>query len=118
MTTSDTFQWFVYGFGNMETLDTMYLNPWDMVLLDSTIGLIVQIFYCWRIYVLRKSLVVPAPISLISLANFAGGITTAVKAYQLGKLSLIPTMVVEQTIWMVESGPPKICRSPTRYWET
>lgn len=38
MTTADSFFWFVYGFGNVETLDTSFLNPFDMVGLDTLTG--------------------------------------------------------------------------------
>ncbi|KAJ7118801.1 hypothetical protein C8R44DRAFT_789321 [Mycena epipterygia] len=100
MTTADAFHWFVYGFGDIENLDTTFLNPWDMVMLDTIIGFIVQLFYCWRIYVLRKTLAIPVIISLISITAFGGGLATAVKSYQLGKLSLVPTLITTQTIWI------------------
>jgi len=101
LTTADAFHWFVYGFGNLETLDSTFLNPWDLVMLDSIIGFIGQLFYCWRIYVLRKTLVIPAMISAIAAMACAAGVATAVKSSQLGKLSLVSTLITTQTIWMV-----------------
>ncbi|KAJ7118796.1 hypothetical protein C8R44DRAFT_789296 [Mycena epipterygia] len=101
MTTADSFYWFVYGFGNVETLDTSFLNPWDMVMIDTIMGFIVQLFYCWRIYVLRKTLIIPGLISMVAITACGAGLATAVKSHQLGKLSLISTLVLTQTIWMV-----------------
>ncbi|KAJ7828711.1 hypothetical protein B0H13DRAFT_2373056 [Mycena leptocephala] len=104
MVTADAFHWFVYGFGNMDRLNDTFLNSWDVPLLDAVISLVVQGFYCWRIHVLRKSLFLPILIAMISVTQCVAGIVTAVKAHQLGKLSLISTEVVEQTIWLVGSA--------------
>ncbi|KIJ29510.1 hypothetical protein M422DRAFT_188271, partial [Sphaerobolus stellatus SS14] len=65
MMTDDAFHWFVFGFGNLSQLDN-FLNSWDVVLLDAVISLIVQSFYCWRIYLLRKSFIIPVLILLVS----------------------------------------------------
>ncbi|KAJ7678591.1 hypothetical protein B0H17DRAFT_1078197 [Mycena rosella] len=79
MVTADMLLWFVYGFGNMEQLDETFINSWDVPLLDSVISLVVQVFYCWRIYSLRKKLLIPALILVVSLTQCAGGIATAIR---------------------------------------
>lgn len=66
MVTADAFHWFVYGFGNLILADQTFLNSWDVPVLDSVISLIVQSFYCWRIYILRKGLLIPLAILLVS----------------------------------------------------
>ncbi|KAJ7664405.1 hypothetical protein DFH06DRAFT_1184372 [Mycena polygramma] len=104
LVTADSFHWFVFGFGNMDRLDDTFLNSWDVPMLDAVIALIVQVFYCWRIYVLRKTLVYPILITLVSIIQCTFGIVTAVKANELGKLSLIGSTkakVAFQTIWLV-----------------
>jgi hypothetical protein len=68
MITADAFHWFVYGFGNMERLDEPFLNSWDVPVLDSIISLVVQAFYCWRIYFLRKTMVIPILILLVRMS--------------------------------------------------
>lgn len=68
MITADAFHWFVFGFGNMNTLDQTFLNSWDVPMLDAIISLIVQSFYSWRVYVLRKSFVFPAIITMVCAA--------------------------------------------------
>ncbi|KAJ6511774.1 hypothetical protein DFH09DRAFT_1333554 [Mycena vulgaris] len=116
MVTADAFHWFVYGFGNMETLDQTFLNSWDVPLLDSVISLVVQAFYCWRIYFLRKGFVIPGLILLVSLAQCGAGIATAVKAHELGRLSLISTEVVAQTIWLVGGAVADVAIAVVLSW--
>jgi hypothetical protein len=74
MVTADAFHWFVYGFSNPIQLDEPFLNSWDVPVLDSVISLVVQVFYCWRIYVLRKGVVIPVLILIVcpSLLRFVG----------------------------------------------
>ncbi|KAI0807754.1 hypothetical protein C8Q74DRAFT_1363226 [Fomes fomentarius] len=104
LVTADAFHWFVFGFGNMVRLDDTFLNSWDVPFLDAIIATIVQTFYCWRIWILTKSLVFPILIFLVSLTQCGAGIATAVKAFQGHKLSLISVEeVAQQTTWLVAS---------------
>ncbi|KAJ7454425.1 hypothetical protein FB451DRAFT_1279905 [Mycena latifolia] len=100
MVTADAFQWFVYGFGNPIQLDEPFLNSWDVPIIDSVISLIVQAYYCWRIYFLRKGVVIPVLILIVSLTQCAGGIVTGVRNYQIGHLSLSREYIVAETIWL------------------
>ncbi|KAJ7486674.1 hypothetical protein FB451DRAFT_1553926 [Mycena latifolia] len=116
MVTADAFHWFVYGFGNMAQLDETFLNSWDVPFLDSVISLVVQAFYCWRIYFLRKGFLIPGLILVVSLAQCAAGIVTAVKAHQLGRLSLISTEVIAQTIWLVGGAVADVAIAVVLSW--
>ncbi|KAJ7716836.1 hypothetical protein B0H16DRAFT_1898185 [Mycena metata] len=95
MVTADAFHWFVYGFGNPIQLDEPFFNPWDVPVLDSVISLIVQAFYCWRIYFLRKGVVIPV---LILIPNSLRG--SGVRNYQIGHLSFSREYIVAETIWL------------------
>lgn len=66
MVTADAFHWFVYGFSNPIQLDEPFLNSWDVPIIGSVISLIVQAYYCWRIYFLRKGVVIPVLILIVS----------------------------------------------------
>ncbi|KAJ7510693.1 hypothetical protein B0H11DRAFT_1031544 [Mycena galericulata] len=116
LVTADAFHWFVYGFGNMDRLNDTFLNSWDVPLLDSVISLVVQVFYCWRILALRKSYLFPVLITMVSIVQCSAGVVTAVKAHQLGKLSLISTEVVEQTIWLVGSAVADVAIAIVLSW--
>ncbi|KAJ6628579.1 hypothetical protein B0H10DRAFT_1990471 [Mycena sp. CBHHK59/15] len=100
MVTADAFHWFVYGFGNLIQLDEPFLNSWDVPIIDSVISLIVQAYYCWRIYFLRKGVAIPVLILIVSLTQCAGGIVTGVRNYQIGHLSLSREYIVAETIWL------------------
>ncbi|KAJ7049553.1 hypothetical protein C8F01DRAFT_1265298 [Mycena amicta] len=98
--TADAFHWFVYGFGNPIQLDEPFLNSWDVPILDSVISVIVQAFYCWRIYFLRKDVLIPVLILIVSLTQFSAGIVTGIRNYQVGHLSLSREYIVAETIWL------------------
>ncbi|KAJ7654064.1 hypothetical protein DFH06DRAFT_1474675 [Mycena polygramma] len=116
MVTADAFHWFVFGFGNMAQLDETFLNSWDVPVLDAVISLVVQAFYCWRIYFLRKTIIIPVIILLISLTQCAAGIVTGVQAHQLGHLSLISTEVVPQTMWLVGGALADVAIAAVLSW--
>ncbi|RDX41806.1 hypothetical protein OH76DRAFT_1489198 [Lentinus brumalis] len=104
LVTADAFHWFVFGFGDMNRLNDTFLNSWDVPFLDAIIATIVQTFYCWRIWILTRSLVFPVIIFLVSLTQCGAGIATAIKAFQGGRLSLIGfEEVAQQTTWLVAS---------------
>ncbi|KAJ6494242.1 hypothetical protein C8R45DRAFT_987693 [Mycena sanguinolenta] len=116
MVTADAFHWFVYGFGNMAQLDQTFLNSWDVPVLDSIISLIVQAFYCWRIHLIRDTLIIPVLILAVSVTQCVAGIWTGVKAHQLGHLSLIDTEVVPQTLWLVGAAVADVAIALVLSW--
>ncbi|KAJ7729929.1 hypothetical protein B0H16DRAFT_1775434 [Mycena metata] len=116
MVTADAFHWFVYGFGNMTQLDETFLNSWDVPVIDAVVSLVVQTFYCWRIYFLCKTRVLPALIVAVSMTQCVAGIYTGVRAHQLGHLSLIRTETVPQTIWLVGGAVADVAIAGVLTW--
>ncbi|KAJ6573097.1 hypothetical protein DFH09DRAFT_1312360 [Mycena vulgaris] len=116
MVTADAFHWFVYGFGNPLQLDEPFLNSWDVPVIDSVISLIVQAFYCWRIYFIRKGVVIPMLILLVSLSQFSGGILTGVRNYQVGHLSLSRDYIVAETIWLTGGAVADVAIAGVLSW--
>ncbi|CAK5282527.1 unnamed protein product [Mycena citricolor] len=116
MVTADAFHWFVFGFGDMARLNDTFLNSWDVPVLDAIISLVVQAFYCWRIWYLRKSYVIPSAILLVALLQCGAGIATGVRAHELGKLSLIGTEVAQQTIWLVGGAVADVAIAVVLSW--
>ncbi|KAJ7919722.1 hypothetical protein B0H13DRAFT_1868303 [Mycena leptocephala] len=110
MVTADGFHWFVYGFRNLAQLNDTFLNSWDVPVLDSVIAIVVQTFYCWRIYFLRKGIVIPAAVFLcghlhrysnasiqFSVYSF-GFISVNEQGHQMGHLSLLTKNAVGETL--------------------
>lgn len=70
LVTADAFHWFVFGYGNMARLDDTFLNSWDVPLLDAVVALVAQLFYCWRILILRpKSYIILGSIILVRISS-------------------------------------------------
>ncbi|KAF8192883.1 hypothetical protein K438DRAFT_1969997 [Mycena galopus ATCC 62051] len=116
MMTADAFHWFVYGFDSLIASDQSFLNSWDVPVLDSIIALIVQAFYCWRIYILRKGLVIPLAVLLVSLTQFAAGIATGIKGHQLGHLSLIFETAASETVWLAGGAVADVAIAGVLSW--
>ncbi|KAJ6490938.1 hypothetical protein C8R45DRAFT_1137870 [Mycena sanguinolenta] len=117
MVTADAFHWFVYGFGNLILVDQTFLNSWDAPVLDSVISLIVQSFYCWRIYILRKGLLIPLAILLVSLTQFAAGIATGIKEHELGQLSLLTQGdASSETVWLAGGAVADVAIAAVLSW--
>lgn len=55
LTGADMYYWFVTGYGNLSRFTKSYLSPIDIPLFAAIISLIVQVFFCHRIYGLQKS---------------------------------------------------------------
>src|SRR6266853_1765566 len=51
---ADVYYWFVAGFGDMNRLANNHFSAIDGPTLDTPISLIVQGFYCYRIWTLNK----------------------------------------------------------------
>lgn len=54
LTGSDAYYWFVAGFGNVDRLRKSHLGPIDVPIINAIISLIVQGYFCYRIWVLNK----------------------------------------------------------------
>jgi hypothetical protein len=50
----DLFYWFASGYGDAYHLASPFASPFDIPILESTVALIVQFFYSYRIWVLSN----------------------------------------------------------------
>ena len=67
---ADAFYWFCSGFGDLTHLSNVYISFFDTPMLGAAIALMVQIFFCYRIWVLSKSKIIPAFIFLVRDAAY------------------------------------------------
>lgn len=56
LTGADVYHWFIVGFGDFEGLKKSRFSPIDVQTMDAFISLIVQVFFCYRIWALSKRL--------------------------------------------------------------
>lgn len=61
----DAFFWFAYHFGDIGKVYQFHFAAFDVPTLDAIIALIVQMVYCWRIWVLSKWRVMPVLTALV-----------------------------------------------------
>jgi len=108
-TAANIFYWFGTGFGNIAHLNNVHLSSFDTPLIGSIIAFVVQIFFCYRIWVLRMNrrrllcLIACWLIALISFVQLVGGVAGAAVAHHEGKFSFIAssrTALVYEVIWL------------------
>ncbi|PFH46410.1 hypothetical protein AMATHDRAFT_69919 [Amanita thiersii Skay4041] len=74
-TEADIIYWFGNGFGNLARLNNTYISPFDSAFLCSVIASIVQAFFCYRIWKIKKSyLPIVVIIMTVVVFQLAGGI--------------------------------------------
>ncbi|KAI0289820.1 hypothetical protein BC826DRAFT_586295 [Russula brevipes] len=54
LTGTDVYYWFIEGFGDAERLKNSHFAPVDIAIIDSIISLIVQEYFCYRIWTLSR----------------------------------------------------------------
>ena len=56
LTGADVHHWFIKGFGNEEQLKDSHYAPIDIAIMHAIISLVVQEYFCYRIWALNKRL--------------------------------------------------------------
>jgi len=89
LTGADAHYWFIQGFGNVEQLKDSHYAPIDIPIIDSIISLIVQEYFCYRIWTLNKRLawfcIVIAVVTVIGSSGAAWG---GIKSVMLGRYAV------------------------------
>ncbi|XP_006456527.1 hypothetical protein AGABI2DRAFT_122425 [Agaricus bisporus var. bisporus H97] len=106
LTMVDAFNWFVYGFGNVEALLEFGTASIDSPFMDGLIAFIVQMVYCWRVRVLSKSTVIPALIAFFAFVGGASGIFLGIyDAVVVRRLTNIkPSLTAPVMLWLWSSA--------------
>ncbi|KAF4613882.1 hypothetical protein D9613_007530 [Agrocybe pediades] len=87
MLTAQGFQTFASGFGDIRAILRVYLLWFSIPILGSSVTLVAQVFYGYRIMVLSKSKILAGVIYSLAIVQWAGGIATGVIARQKPDLS-------------------------------
>ncbi|KAI0043973.1 hypothetical protein FA95DRAFT_1497813, partial [Auriscalpium vulgare] len=56
MSIAEVYYWYGAGFGDLMRLQSTYISPFDTPLMTSFVSFVVQTFYCYRIWILKPSL--------------------------------------------------------------
>ncbi|KAF9456349.1 hypothetical protein BDZ94DRAFT_1315247 [Collybia nuda] len=77
LATYDAFQWYVWGWGDVEMLYGLYTSFLNVPICSSIIGAAVQIFFAWRIHTFSRSRTAAALIVVLALLQLGGGTAVA-----------------------------------------
>jgi hypothetical protein len=78
----DCFHWFAAGFGDILEFTKPLISPFYTPILGSVMALVVQFFFCYRIYIIKREAVYLCGfIALVSMLQAAGGIGGGISAY-------------------------------------
>jgi len=88
MTAADLYYWYANGFGNLIHLGNVYISPADTPVLCGIIAAVVQCFFAYRIFTLRRAYWwISVLIVFTSLVQTAGALGTGVRGFKLGEFS-------------------------------
>ncbi|KAJ7910613.1 hypothetical protein B0H13DRAFT_599752 [Mycena leptocephala] len=79
---ADAYFWYASGFGNLIQFSQAHISPFYTPIMGSVIALMIQLFFCYRIWVIKKSaLILSIVIAVISVVQAVGGLGGGIKAY-------------------------------------
>jgi hypothetical protein len=105
LATWDGFQWFVFGWGTPSELNVPYSAPINSPFIDAFTALVVQAYYCWRIYILSRIKWWPVILLLLALLQAASGAASGVLSAIVNDFSKIHDAVaVVGTIFMASAA--------------
>jgi len=102
LTGADVYFWFMAGFGNIERLKDSNFSPIDSPTIDAFISLIVQGFFCYRIWTLNKrALWICLLIAVLAVVQAIGAAWGGIKSATLGTYSVVKP---GQYLWLITSA--------------
>ncbi|PPQ96541.1 hypothetical protein CVT26_006390 [Gymnopilus dilepis] len=101
MTGGDIYFWYASGYGNLSHLDDVNLGPADTPILCGIIASIVQCFFAYRIYTLRKSLAwVSILVVLTSALQVAGAVGAADRIWLIADV-VCDILIATTLLWLL-----------------
>jgi len=82
---ADAAYWYGSGFGDIIKFSNANISPFYTPIMGSVIGMTIQLFFCYRIWIIKSSaLYLSIGIGLISLTQAVGGVGAGAKTYIVG----------------------------------
>ncbi|KAF7350449.1 hypothetical protein MVEN_01350300 [Mycena venus] len=79
---ADAYFWYASGFGNLIQFSQAHISPFYTPIAGSIIASVIQLFFCYRIWIIKKSaLYLSIAIAVISVIQAIGGLGGGIKAY-------------------------------------
>ncbi|KAH9987444.1 hypothetical protein BJV74DRAFT_951641 [Russula compacta] len=114
LTGADAYYWFMAGFGNLESLRNSNFAPIDSPTIDAFISLIVQGFFCYRIWTLNnRTLWLPLVIAVLSITQAIGAAWGGIKSATIeGYVTVKPGFY----LWLITSALVDIVIAVVMTW--
>ncbi|KAF8470495.1 hypothetical protein DFH94DRAFT_212701 [Russula ochroleuca] len=102
LTGADVHYWFIQNFGSAERLASSHYAPIDIAIMDSIISLVVQEYFCYRIWTLNKRLLWPCVlIAMVGAVQSTGAAWGGIKSLTLGRYAVSRTALF---LWSLPSA--------------
>ncbi|KAF8067843.1 hypothetical protein FPV67DRAFT_1669720 [Lyophyllum atratum] len=99
LASADAYHWVAKGYGNILALNDPFISPFDNPILDGILAFVVQVFFCWRIWVLQKSIWLPLIVLLVSMASLGGALAAGIVGFRLGSLAAMKALTIHFSFW-------------------
>jgi len=98
----DMYTWFAAGFGDLLTFMKPLISPAYTPIMGSVMALVVQLFFCYRIYIIkRQALPLCIFIALVSFLQCAGGMGGGISAYVASDTKHDSMRVIFVYLWLI-----------------
>ncbi|KZT25857.1 hypothetical protein NEOLEDRAFT_279948 [Neolentinus lepideus HHB14362 ss-1] len=104
LATSDAVKWLVTGWGRPEALQKIYTSWLNVPVMGGMISATVQLFFCWRIWILSNSIYLPIVIALVALVSGTAGVASGIMLRRLDDISEISTLTPPTSVWLTCSA--------------
>ncbi|KAI0041969.1 hypothetical protein FA95DRAFT_630522 [Auriscalpium vulgare] len=118
MTMADIYFWYAVGFGDVARLQDTYISPLDGPFIGSFISLIVQLFYAYRIWIIKPSLLwLSAVVALISITQSIGGMIDGIVGHRIHFAQVHSPLTVPSTyFWLLGEAVADLLIAVTMVW--
>ncbi|KAF8058984.1 hypothetical protein FPV67DRAFT_1675970 [Lyophyllum atratum] len=116
LASADAFHWYASGYGDMRALTDTFISPLDVPILDGILAFVVQLFFCWRIWVLQRSMWLPISVVLVSVASLGGAIAEGIGGFELGDLTRLHKLTIQASVGFFLSPPVRFLQYEFQFW--
>ncbi|KJA15145.1 hypothetical protein HYPSUDRAFT_208133 [Hypholoma sublateritium FD-334 SS-4] len=120
MTAADLYFWFGSGYGNLTRLGNVNISPADTPILCGIIAAVVQCFFAYRIFTLRRSYwSICVLIILISIMQAAGAFGAGIRGFKLQEYARFHENTMFPAsfdVWLIGSALCDVLIAGTMLW--
>ncbi|KAI0045352.1 hypothetical protein FA95DRAFT_129767 [Auriscalpium vulgare] len=118
MTGADAFYWYAAGFGDLARLQDTYIASLDTPFIGSFTSLIVQLFYAYRIWVIKPSLLwLSGIVGVISVTQSVGGMIDGIVGHRIHLAQVHSPLTTPSTyIWLLGEAIADLMIAASMIW--